>query len=94
MKKIIYLLAATLAFSIQGVTRAAELTKNIDDGELNQLKDELCSNPEVTQILATNELDELYLPPATGGGDDDDGSATVTTVQPILEQEVLTSLCS
>ncbi|MDJ0692582.1 MAG: hypothetical protein QNJ41_29380 [Xenococcaceae cyanobacterium MO_188.B32] len=44
---------------------------------MNNLQQELCNNPEVTQILNDNTLDELYVPPATGGGDDDDGNTVV-----------------
>jgi len=94
MPKIIYLSAALLAFSLQGVTRAAELTQSIDDSELNNLKQELCNNPEVTQILTNNTLDELYVPPTTGVGDDDDGNTALTTAQPISEHEVFILLCS
>lgn len=94
MKKIIYLIAATLVFSIQGVTIAAELTENIDDGDLNKLEEELCHNSIVTQILANNELEEQYVAPATGGGDDDDNPVSATPVQPISAQEVLLTFCS
>lgn len=97
-------MAATLAFSIQGVTIAAELTETIDNGDLNKLRDELCNNYAVTQILTTNELDEILYVETTsgtityGGGDDDDGgSFTVISNPPpasISAQNGINILCS
>ncbi|MDJ0636258.1 MAG: hypothetical protein QNJ34_23965 [Xenococcaceae cyanobacterium MO_188.B29] len=103
MKKVIYLFAATLAFSIQGATIAAELTENIDNGDLNKLQRELCNNYGVTQILTTNELDEILYVETTsgtisyGGGDDDGSSFTVISNPPPLSisaQDSINILCS
>lgn len=96
-------MAATLAFSIQGVTIAAELTETIDNGDLSTLQNELCNNYAVTQILTTNELDEILYVETTsgtityGGGDDDGSSFTVISNPPpasISAQNGINTLCS